>query len=98
LVVNSDGHDAYRALDYANPPMPWSVATNPLPYVNGNPQLPDAVDLLTRGPLRGMMFIAELDAVRALRFESDGGIVDVSRTTAGGTGNEQILGTLGVQP
>ena len=98
LVVNTDGHDAYRSLDYSSGAMPWSVASSPLPYVNGAPQLPAAPDLLDRGPLQGTMFIAELDAVRVLRFAADGGIVDVSRTSAGGTDNEQVLGTLGVQP
>ena len=95
LVVNSDGTDAYRmlALDAGT----WAV-TPPLVYAHGSPQLPGAPLLMTRGQLNGRVFIAELDSVRELRFEPDGGVTDVSKTAASGTGNEQILGTLGVAP
>ncbi len=98
LVVNSDGSDHFRALNYAAGPAPWSVATSPMTYAYGRPQLPGAPAMLSRGGLNGRLFIAELDAVRQLQFEMDGGITDVSKTPAAGTGSAQILGTLGVQP
>ncbi len=95
LVVNSDGTDAYRrlTLDAGT----WAV-TAPLTYAHGSPQLPGAPLLMTRGQLNGRVFIAELDSVRELQFEADGGLTDLSKTPASGTGNEQILGTLGVAP
>ncbi len=70
----------------------------PISYVFGRPQLPGAPVMIERGPLTGRMLVAELDAVRQLQFETDGGLTDVSSTPAGGTGNAQILGTIGVVP
>lgn len=96
LVVNTNGTDGFHALDFINGS--WQVAATALPYTFGKPQLPGAPDLLTRGALEGWMFIAELDSVRVLRFDPDGGITDVSKTMAAGSGIDQILGTLGIQP
>lgn len=96
LVVNSDGADHYRRLDFSGGA--FSVASSPLPYVHGRPQLPGAPVMIARGQLTGRLLIAELDAIRQLQFEPDGGITDVSKTPAGGTGSGQILGTLGVTP
>jgi hypothetical protein len=98
MVVNTNGTDGFHALDYSSGAAPWSVATSALSYAFGKPQLPGAPDQVNRGMLQGWMFIAELDSVRVVRFEADGGVTDVSKTMAAGTGNDQILGTLGIQP
>ena len=95
LVVNTDGMDNYRRLDFNGTSFTVSA---PLSYVHGRPQLPGAPVMIARGQLNGRLLIAELDAVRQLQFQPDGGITDVAKTPAGGTGNGQILGTLGVTP
>jgi hypothetical protein len=97
LVVNSDGADHFRKLTWDATATTFTVSA-PLTYAFGRPQLPSAPVMITRGQLNGRMLIAELDAVRQLQFEPDGGITDVSSTPAGGTGNLQILGTIGVTP
>ncbi|MEW5738259.1 MAG: hypothetical protein AB1938_05000 [Myxococcota bacterium] len=95
LVVNSDTADHYRRLDFSGGAFSVGSTIN---YVHGRPQLPAAPVMISRGALTGRVLIAELDAVRQLQFEPDGGITDVSKTPAGGTGSGQILGTLGVTP
>lgn len=97
LVVNSDGADQFRKLTWNAAGSTFNVSA-PIAYVHGRPQLPSAPVMITRGPLTGRMLVAELDAIRQLQFEVDGGLTDVSTTPAGGTGNEQILGTIGVVP
>jgi hypothetical protein len=99
LVVNTDTADHYRPLVYnpANAAAPYTVGAT-LTYAFGRPQLPGAPVVLTRGQLTGRVFIAELDSVRQLQFQRDGGITDVSKTPGAGTSNGQILGSLGVQP
>ncbi len=97
LVVNSDGTDHFRKLTWDATASTFTTSA-PLPYAFGRPQLPGAPVMITRGQLEGRLLIAELDAVRQLQFERDAGVTDVSKTAAGGTGNLQILGTLGVSP
>jgi hypothetical protein len=97
LVVNSDGNDNFRRLTWNAAAGTFTVSAA-LAYVNGRPQLPSAPVMLTRGALTGRMLIAELDSVRQLQFQPDGGITDVSKTAASGTSSEQILGTIGVTP
>lgn len=97
LVVNTDGADHFRRATWNAAGTSFSVSA-PLTYVHGRPQLPSAPVMIDRGTLEGRLLIAELDAVRQLQFERDGGITDVSSTPAGLTGNAQILGTIGVTP
>lgn len=97
LVVNTDGADQFRKLTWNATGSVFTVSA-PIPYVFGRPQLPSAPVMIERGPLAGRMLVAELDAVRQLQFETDGGLTDVSSTPASGTGSAQILGTIGVVP
>ncbi|MDP3153724.1 MAG: hypothetical protein Q8N23_13685 [Archangium sp.] len=97
LVVNTDGSDHFRKLTWDTTGTVFTVSP-PIPYTFGRPQLPTAPVMIERGPLTGRMLVAELDAIRQLQFETDGGLTDVSSTPAGGTGNAQILGTIGVVP
>ncbi len=94
LVVNSDSADHFRMIRRTTGTT-WTVG-NPLPYTNGRPQLPGQPTLMEIGMLRGRVLVPELDAIRQLRFETDGGITDVARTPASGSGNGQIIGVLGV--
>lgn len=97
LVVNTDGSDHFRRLTWNALGTTFTVSA-PITYTFGRPQLPSAPVMITRGPLLGRLLVAELDAVRQLQFEQDGGLTDVSSTPAGGTGSAQILGTIGVTP
>lgn len=96
LVVNSDTADHFRRFTFDGGA--FAVAATPLPYTFGRPELPGAPVMIDRGALTGRLFVPELLAVRQLQFERDGGITDVAKTPAGGTGSGQILGTLGIQP
>ncbi|MFO0597847.1 MAG: hypothetical protein U0228_21275 [Myxococcaceae bacterium] len=97
MVVNTDGADQFRRVTW-NAGATLFVVSAPLTYAFGRPQLPSAPVMITRGMLTGNMLVAELDAIRQLRFETDGGITDVAKVSAGGTGSGQILGTIGVSP
>ncbi|HEY0880629.1 MAG TPA: hypothetical protein VGD87_03805, partial [Archangium sp.] len=95
LVVNSDGVDNFRTVSWDATRTTFTVS-GPLLYRFGRPQLPSAPVMIERGALRGHVLVAELDTIRQLQFETDGGITDVAETPVGGTGSGQILGTIGV--
>lgn len=97
VVMSTDGSDAYTRFGWNTAGTTFSVLGR-VPYTYGRPQLPGAPVMISRGQLEGRMFIAELDSIRQLQFNRDGGITDVSKTPASGTGSAQILGVIGVTP
>ncbi len=97
LVMSTDGADQYVHFSWNTAGTSFSVTGN-LPYAHGRPQLPGAPVMISRGQLEGRLFIAELESIRQLQFNRDGGVTDISKTPASGTGSAQILGTLGVTP
>lgn len=97
LVVNTDGADHYRRLTWDSALTTFTIG-GALTYVHGRPQLPTVPVMIDRGLLEGRVLIGELDAIRQLQFETDGGITDVSSTPVSGTGSAQIVGTFGVTP
>lgn len=98
LVVNTDSADHYRLLTWTTNPLGGFTVSAPLAYAHGRPQLPTVPLMIDRGNLEGRVFIGELDAIRQLQFERDGGITDVASTPVSGTGNAQIVGTIGITP
>jgi len=71
--------------------------TGEVNYQNGNPQLPSAAVVITRGTLNGRVLVAENLAVRQLQFAAGSAISDVGLTSFG-SGIPNIVGTVGVQP
>lgn len=59
--------------------------------------LPFATQGIDRGFLRGLVLVAEYDAVRRLRFEPDGTVTDLDRYDFG-EGYASMVGVMGVQP
>jgi hypothetical protein len=92
LLVTSDATDAYLPLS-----LDGGVGA-PLAYVYGAPQLPGPPLLMTRGLLKGRVFIAELDAIRQLAFEPDGGFSDAAKTSLPMNNGGEIIGTFGIAP
>ena len=72
-----------------NGPVAWGA--------NGKVQLPFATDMITRGALKGLVLIAEVEGIRSLRFNQDGTVSDLGNTRVG-TGDMMIPGAMGVQP
>lgn len=99
LIVNSDTADNYRRLVYnpTTPATPWSVGA-PIAYTYGRPELPSMPVMLERGALTGRVLVAELQTIRQLQFERDGGITDVAQTVAPDGGFTDSLGVFGVAP
>ena len=98
LLVQSDTADAYRAVSFNASTQAFSLASSPLTYTHGRPQLPGPPLLLERGALRGRVLVGELDSLRQLQFQPYGTLTDVSETPASGTGSAQIVGAIGVSP
>lgn len=98
LVVNDDSTDEMSAVRYdpSNAAAPFSI-TGRVTYAFPKPQIPGSAVQLTRGALRGRVFVAELSAIRQVQFTPEGRIDDEAQTTLGG-GTEDAIGTLGVQP
>jgi hypothetical protein len=94
LVLNSDGKDGFTILRYDG-----STFTNggKLVYAYGKPALPSNPTMITRGPLKGRVLLAENVAVRQLQFTTDGAINDISKLSYP-SGIPNIVGTVGVQP
>jgi len=65
--------------------------------VGARPQLPQSAVLLERGTLRGRVLMREVLGVRQVQFDGDGGITDLGFTTLG-SGSQNIVGAVGVQP
>lgn len=97
LVCNSDGKDGYTLLKKTGPATAPFVSAGKLTYVNGKPELPSVAAMIARGPLQGRVLVAENLAVRTLQFNADGTITDVAKLTYG-SGLENIVGSIGVQP
>jgi len=95
LIVNSDAADHFRLLTQSG--TTWSVGA-PIPYAFGRPQLPGQPIVITRGLLNGRVLVPELNTIRQLQFETDGGIRDVSETPVSFTGSMQSIGAMGVWP
>jgi hypothetical protein len=92
LLITSNGTDHYKMLF-----LDGGVGSD-IAYAHGAPQLPGPPVMITRGMLLGRLFIAELDSVRQLGWNPDGGIDDVSKTTIPMNNGGEIIGTLGVAP
>ena len=53
--------------------------------------------MIERGPLSGLVLLAENQGVRRLYFEENGEVTDLGLVSSG-EGPESIVGTIGVQP
>ncbi len=96
IAVSGFGNAIFE-IDYAsgNDP-PFSIAGE-LTYTGAKPQLPGKAVLIDRGSLRGLVLVAENLGVRRVRFAA-GGAVEDDGVTLVGSGNESIVGSIGVQP
>jgi hypothetical protein len=92
LLITSDGMDHYKMFF-----LDGGVGAD-IAYAHGAPQLPGPPVMLTRGMLEGRFFIGELDAVRQLAWNPDGGVDDISKTTIPMNNGGEIIGTIGVAP
>ena len=97
-LVVSGYDDAILGLDYdpSNASAPFTLR-GPITYTGAKPQLPGAAVLVTRGALRGRVYVSENLGVRQVRFDSDGNIADLGRYPLG-NGYAAIAGAIGVTP
>ena len=97
-LVVSGYDDAILGLDYdpSNASAPFTLR-GPITYTGAKPQLPGAAVLVTRGALRGRVYVSENLGVRQVRFDSDGNIADLGRYPLG-SGYAAIAGAIGVTP
>lgn len=61
------------------------------------PQLPSAAVQVERWALAGLVLVAEVSGIRRVRFDGVGGVEDLGRFEFG-SGLDNIVGALGVQP
>ena len=99
IVVNGDDADEISTLRYnpANEDAPFTQ-TGDIAYTLPRPSLPGAAVQIERGTLKGRVLVAELLAVRQVKFTSAGDVKDVSQLKWPDTDNGQIIGTVGIQP
>lgn len=98
MVVNGDDADSIEKLKYTgNEDAPFTQPVE-LTYAFPKPLLPGAASAIERGQLKGRVLVGELLAVRQVQFTSAGDVKDVAQLTWPDGGNENILGTIGVQP
>jgi DNA-binding beta-propeller fold protein YncE len=98
IVLNDDSTNQIHVLSYdpARAAAPFAI-TGELAYKFGKPQLPTNASILTRGALKGRVFVAENLAVRQLTFGAAGGVTDTAKLAFPDT-IETIVGVVGVQP
>lgn len=65
--------------------------------MGAKPQLPTSPVVVGDGTLKGLILVAEVEGVRRLRFEPNGGVTDLGVFTLQG-GLEASVGSVGVQP
>jgi hypothetical protein len=66
-------------------------------YDGASPQLPGGAVVIERGPLRGLVLLAENVGVRRIELAGAGTVTDRGLTSLG-SGNAAITGSIGVQP
>jgi hypothetical protein len=97
LVVSGYGN-AFFHLDYSpNQPGPPFTIKGQLSYKGAKPQLPAGAVMIDRGPLKGLVLVAENVGVRLVKFQGGGKIEDFGLAVKG-AGLDAITGTIGVQP
>ncbi|MCD6497827.1 MAG: hypothetical protein J7M25_05910 [Deltaproteobacteria bacterium] len=97
IVVSGFGNAVFGlAYDPTNQAHPFTNQGE-ITYNGQSPQLPARSVMLTRGPLRGTLYLAENMGIRVLRFESNGGVTDVNMISSG-SGTDRVVGSIGVQP
>lgn len=88
--------DAFYVLSLA----PSGMATSGGKFASlmgAKPQLPTSPVVVGDGTLKGLILVAEVEGVRRLRFEPNGGVTDLGVFTLQG-GLEASVGSVGVQP
>jgi hypothetical protein len=96
LVASGFG-DALFVLshDAGNPTAPYSAKE--LSYAGATPQIPVTMVQLRRGALTGHVLVSEVSAVRQVSFDAVQGVVDKGPFDMG-SGVENIVGAIGIQP
>lgn len=97
VLVASGFADALVALGHDRRATPAFFRLDALDYAGAFPALPGAMALVSRGPARGLVLVAENVAVRRTRFDGQGGVEDLGPFSLG-DGLEAIPGAIGVQP
>jgi hypothetical protein len=97
LVVSGTG-DELLTLDYdpGNSQAPFSIGA-PLAYADASPLLPSSATAVAGPSGAGWILVAELSSVRTVQARSDGTQVDQG-TLAFGSGFENMVGAMGMQP
>ncbi len=98
LVVSAEGnHFHVLSFDPSQPNAPFAIV-GPVAYLGGaRPQLPLVAVALQQGALFGRVYVAELEGIRSLQFEPDGGVTDLGLTSFL-SDFEAITGSMGIQP
>jgi hypothetical protein len=96
LVVSGYGNALY-VVDYdSQSATPFSVRGELAP-TGGKPQLPGAAVMVSRGALSGRVLVAELTAIRQVKFSAGGVVADLGPFSFG-SGYTAMVGAIGVQP
>ncbi len=98
MLVSSGFENAFLTLAYdaANATTPF-LNKGPITYLGAKPELPGTAIAITRGTLKGKVYVGETLGIRQLRFETNGSITDLGKFSVG-TGKTAIVGTIGITP
>jgi hypothetical protein len=97
LALNGDATNQIHVLAYdPSKPAPFTI-TGELGYQFAKPQIPTTASAITRGALRGTVFVGENLGVRKLVFAADGKVTDAA-LVSWPDGIPNIVGVVGVQP
>ena len=96
-LVSSGYSDALVALTYDPTAAQPFDELGELTYVGKGPALPSGMSVISRGTLKGLVVVAENVAVRRVKFDGAGGVVDLGAYELDGD-LDAIPGAIGVQP
>jgi len=95
LVTSGFGDGIFVATAGGPASTPFSLKE--LGYSGDKPQLPVSMSGIRRGTLKGRVLVSEVSAVRQVSFGNGSAPTDLGPFTLG-TGTENVVGALGVQP
>jgi hypothetical protein len=97
IVVSGFGNAIWQVgYDASSPSAPFQLQGE-LAYQGTSPQLPGDAVSIRRGPLSGLVLIAENTALREVSFAANGAVTDLGPYSLG-SGTDSIPGAIGVQP
>ncbi len=97
IVVTSGFGDGIFIVDYDPDAAQPLTLRGELTYTGTGPQLPGALATVDRGPLDGLVLIADVRGVYMVKFEAGATVTDLDVVDLGGTVADNVAG-IGIQP